>query len=842
MFTSCAARSAPDRALSCSSDNTLKVWCLESGTVLFSFGSGKDGHLDWILGCSVIPAGALGPQEPPFVMSSSRDNTLKLWGLKEEPVLRTDQADLDANERLPILTLTHHRDWVNSVHVFEREGDGTDGSAHASSVWQALSCCDDNNLCVWDISAALQVARERAQMATEFRRVTSAVKGSVDSALHPFDADDTLQRMRSASLDTRSFRTEQEFSLQFCLATLVGHTDAIIGCCTFADPRGTSNKHKLAMSCSADTTLRIWDLATKEAILVLDNCCRARGCAAFTDSQAPLTAVACGADRLLRVWNLADLLNDKTPPLPQAEPVLSQESLKQLVLACADGNVSNVRKLFEKDGTRLVNDKYTERQGQQDREAHHQYPISMAAAHGHRAVVRELLSAGADADVPCYKGRTPLFFACEQGHTACVQLLLAHGADVNKTGQIGDTPLTWAAEHSHAMVVKLLLLANANVLHADNGRRTALIWAASRRSYDTVWKLLNVRSQDDDWILDFINWIAEDGMTALSTAAASGSVEVLTALMGRLLRTSLSTETKEGWLRGPTRPAQQGQDINPHTALEWAAREGQIDAVDLLLRVGASDLQGKRAENALALAHRHKNYACVEIIQHCLKNVTQHSIDATRKLITYDPGIRLFSVLQSKSLQEVQAWLQLPGPLRGDVNATIGDTGYTPFLWACEQGCLDIVEELIAAGCDTSMRSRLGLTGWGCTRLLARQSRSTCSTGPDDSAHHKIDQLLSKLASGRLDINKASVEQFRQLVGDDAAKKIVEHRQSRVNRKFEGVDDLYEVALQILEPTTASHIVQRLRTEVVCAPEDPPHLVLRMEQKGASWFCHACEF
>ena len=75
---------------------------------------------------------------------------------------------------------------------------------------------------------------------------------------------------------------------------------------------------------------------------------------------------------------------------------------------------------------------------------------------------------------------------------------------------------------------------------------------------------------------NYINMCAHDGMTPLSTAAATGSVGVLSALMCRLLCMSLPKEKKCVWFD----KAVQNEKVN--TALDWAAREGQIDAAELL--------------------------------------------------------------------------------------------------------------------------------------------------------------------------------------------------------------------------------------------------------------------
>ncbi len=54
-----------------------------------------------------------------------------------------------------------------------------------------------------------------------------------------------------------------------------------------------------------------------------------------------------------------------------------------------------------------------------------------AAANGEIERVKLLISEGADVNVKCNDGQTPLHYAARRGHKEIVEVLLAHGADVN---------------------------------------------------------------------------------------------------------------------------------------------------------------------------------------------------------------------------------------------------------------------------------------------------------------------------------------------------------------------------------------------------------------------------
>ena len=81
-----------------------------------------------------------------------------------------------------------------------------------------------------------------------------------------------------------------------------------------------------------------------------------------------------------------------------------------------------------------------------------------AAFNGHTAVVRALVSAGADVNLQQNDGFSPLNAASQEGHTDCVKLLIEHGAEVDTRSKRGLTPLYSAARKGHIEVVQFLTL------------------------------------------------------------------------------------------------------------------------------------------------------------------------------------------------------------------------------------------------------------------------------------------------------------------------------------------------------------------------------------------------
>jgi uncharacterized protein len=104
-------------------------------------------------------------------------------------------------------------------------------------------------------------------------------------------------------------------------------------------------------------------------------------------------------------------------------------------------------------------------------------PLCAAASWGHRGVVRSLLAAGADPNMPESDGFTPLIWAARGGWYECARDLLDAGADPNQAGHGGTTPLHLAAQEGWLRLVRLLLERGADPRVADEDGRTP--WAAA---------------------------------------------------------------------------------------------------------------------------------------------------------------------------------------------------------------------------------------------------------------------------------------------------------------------------------------------------------------------------
>jgi ankyrin repeat protein len=191
--------------------------------------------------------------------------------------------------------------------------------------------------------------------------------------------------------------------------------------------------------------------------------------------------------------------------------------------------------------------------------------LSLACINGNAAIIETLLNAGANANSRMANGETPLMMAARTGDLESIKVLLRHGAEVNSREPIrGTTALMWAASESHADAVQLLIEHGADVSARSNaapkGRSAYLAPTAKERArQEGPARAGGQRGQRGP------------RPVAASTSASAGIDQDL-------------AERIEFLNRGD-------QDGGGLTALVFAARQGSIDSVRVMLDAGADPNQ-----------------------------------------------------------------------------------------------------------------------------------------------------------------------------------------------------------------------------------------------------------
>jgi len=214
--------------------------------------------------------------------------------------------------------------------------------------------------------------------------------------------------------------------------------------------------------------------------------------------------------------------------------------------------------------------------------------LADAAMQGDKAGVQSLLSRKVDVNVAQGDGSTALHWAAYRDDLEMARLLLQAGASVKATSRLGEyTPLFLAAKNGNAPMIDLLVKAGSDVNAPNSAGTTPLMLAAASGKADAVQVLLD-RSANIN-AKDTIN-----GQTALMFAAAvnaGASIKLLAARHADLNAVSTILQPRTGSERdgiNPNRRMAAGPWLGGLTALHFAAREGQMDAVRELVSAGAN--------------------------------------------------------------------------------------------------------------------------------------------------------------------------------------------------------------------------------------------------------------
>ena len=272
------------RVVSGSTDNTLKVWDLESGKCIVTL----KGHSGPIFGLALTPGGER-------VVSGSMDSTLKVWEMLSGHCLATFTGHINAVSRVAITpdgekvvsistdktlkvwelksgNCLITKDIGNKVGFFFQLAITPDGK-QAISKHGVL----DHFIVIWDI--------ETGESLMTLEGHTNTVKGI---ALTPDG-----KKLVSSSYD----KTLKVWDLESgqCLATFEGHKGKVFGLAVTPDG-------KRVVSGSRDHTLKLWDLESGQCLATFKGHTDAVFGVAITPDGKRV--VSGSADNTLRVWEL----------------------------------------------------------------------------------------------------------------------------------------------------------------------------------------------------------------------------------------------------------------------------------------------------------------------------------------------------------------------------------------------------------------------------------------------------------------------------------------------------------------------------------------------------------
>lgn len=211
-------------------------------------------------------------------------------------------------------------------------------------------------------------------------------------------------------------------------------------------------------------------------------------------------------------------------------------------------------------------------------------PLVDAVKAGDAASVRALL-ARADVNATDVDGSTAVHWAAYKEQLEALDLLIRAGGNVKATNRYGVSPLSLACTKGNAAIIERLLGAGADPNAALPGGETPLMTVARIGGADALKALLahgaRVDAREATRGQTALMWAAVAGNTAAIRALVEGGADVNLRATGPPPRPT--DDSSPALAYGPVT-----KRVDKLTALLFAARRGQMDAVRILLEAGAN--------------------------------------------------------------------------------------------------------------------------------------------------------------------------------------------------------------------------------------------------------------
>ena len=359
--------------------------------------------------------------------------------------------------------------------------------------------------------------------------------------------------------------------------------------------------------------------------------------------------------------------------------------------------------------------------------------LHLAVRNDDAAAVDKLIRSGADVKAANRYGITPLYLAAVNGNADIIEKLLKAGADANAVSTEGETALMTASRTGKVDAVKVLLAHGADVnAHESWHGETALMWAVAQKHAAVAKELLakgadvNAHSTINKWERQNSaepreKWLPLGGLTALEFAARQGCVDCVPVLL------------------------QAGADINAAdpdgiTPLLSAIINGHYDVANLLLEKGANP-------NVADRTGRTPLFSAVDF--HTMPASNRPS---PKEIDNESTSLEVVKTLLAKGA-DVNAQLKQQQPYRTKLDRgddTMLTAGTTPLLRAAKAADVEAMKVLLAKGANPKLATRNGVNPLMAAAGLGTKEEDT--TGRRKTQADAIEAIKLCLDAG-VDVN-----------------------------------------------------------------------------------------